>query len=64
MKKALSAVAIAAAGFLAVAAAPRPAAPPARVDETALNAHIDARLQVLLGKLAREAEARQQLASR
>lgn len=63
MKKAFSLVAIAAAGFLAVAAAPRPAAT-AKVDETALNAHIDARLHVLLGKLAREAETRGQLASR
>ena len=50
MKKALSLVAVAAAGFLAVSGAPR-SVPAAKVDETVLNAHIDARLHTLLGKV-------------
>ena len=58
MKKALSLVsAAAAAALLGVAVVPQTQAA-AKVDQAALNAQIDARLHNVLGRLARDAQAR------
>jgi hypothetical protein len=61
MKKALSLAAItAAAALLTLAVMPSVEAAP-KIDEAALNAQIDARLHVVLARLAREAQARRQV---
>ena len=64
MTKALAVLGLCAAiGLLAVAWMPSEQAN-AQVVEAAFNAQVDLRLHTLLNKLAREAEAKQQLASR